>query len=98
MRRTCCIGLMRASGCALVLAASSGAVVGQVMALGLDGDLVGRCGDRKVTARLGPGAKFVPSAEGQGVEPGATGPAVVVPWRRVPSWTSRWASGRGTRS
>jgi len=50
----------------------------QVLELNLDGTVEGQAAGKKITAELGPGAKFVESAEGQGVEPGAGGPAVKV--------------------
>ena len=61
-----------------VLRARMDAADAPVARLSLDGTLEGRAGDRKITARLGPGAQFVESVEGQGVEPGAEGPAVTV--------------------
>lgn len=63
---------------ARVLKERLGAMEDEMMRLPLDGSVEGRAGDRKITARLGPLAEFVESVEGQGVEPGATGPAVVV--------------------
>jgi len=48
----------------------------QPIAFELDGALKSSTGSE---ARLGPGASLVPSAEGQGAEPGPQGPALVVP-------------------
>ena len=50
-----------------------------VLQLDLDGSLTSRAGGRSVTAQFGQEAKFIESAEGQGIEPGPEGPAVVVP-------------------
>ena len=44
----------------------------------LDGNVTGKAAGREIHADLGPGARFVPSAEGQGVAPGDKGPAVTV--------------------
>ena len=58
-----------------------------VLELPFDGSVEGESNGVKIEGRLGPGAKFVPSAEGQGVAPGEEGPAVIVP---LPAalWTS----------
>ena len=61
-----------------VLRTRLNAVQGEVMRLSLDGSLKGQAGGRTISAELGPGAKFVDSVEGQGVEPGPEGPAVTV--------------------
>jgi hypothetical protein len=63
---------------ARVLRTRLSAVQGEVMRLSLDGSLKGQAGGRTISAKLGPGAKFVDSVEGQGVEPGPEGPAVTV--------------------
>ncbi|MBM4081649.1 MAG: hypothetical protein FJ278_18240, partial [Planctomycetes bacterium] len=61
------------------MATLSSAGHGQVLELKLDGTLEGQAAGKQIVAELGPGAKLVPSAEGQGVEPGAEGPAVKIP-------------------
>ena len=53
--------------------------MGQILELNLDGSLQGNAGSEGILGQLGPGAKFVESVEGQGVEPGESGPAVIVP-------------------
>jgi len=63
----------------LIMATLSSAGHGQVLELKLDGTLEGQAAGKQIVAELGPGAKLVPSAEGQGVEPGAEGPAVKIP-------------------
>ena len=52
----------------------------------LDGNVKGRVVEHMESAILGPGAKFIPSVEGEGVEPAPGQPAVTLP---VPdgSWT-----------
>jgi len=49
-----------------------------VFELSLDGTAKGKAAGKEIKATLGPGAKFVPSVEGQGVVPGEDGPAATV--------------------
>ena len=51
----------------------------QVVQFHLDGSPEGTVSGAPATARLFPGAAFVDSVEGQGVEPGAVGPALSIP-------------------
>jgi len=72
---------------------------GQMLDLPLDGQLRAKASGKTVAARLGPGAKFVPSVEGKGVEPGARGPAVIVPvpkelWRSSGTLAFRFRTSR----
>ena len=90
------------AACALGLVCACRHAWGESLVLKLDGSLAGRAGDAKATAALGPGAKFVPSAEGQGVEPGETGHAVIVPvpegvWRSSGTLAFRFRASRDVR-
>jgi len=57
----------------------AGSALGQTLEFKLDGSPQGRAGAEEVMGRLGPGARFVKSVEGQGVEPGREGPALIIP-------------------
>ena len=68
---------------AMLLAAAAAAVVstaggGEVLRLDLDGSATGRAGGAQIRAELGPGARYVRSAEGRGVE-AREGHAVSIP-------------------
>ena len=68
--------------CGAALALALGLAVcarAQVVEFKLDGSPEGRVGGRKMSARLGPKAKYVKSVEGRGVEPTVQAPAVIVP-------------------
>ena len=91
-----------AAVCACTLGLLGAAPQQPVLQLDLDGELTAWAGDGTVAAQLGPEAKFVESAEGQGVEPGAQGPAVVVPvpdelWRSAGTLAFRIRPSRTLR-
>ena len=91
--------------CALAMGLALAAAMptwAQTLELKLDGSLEGRAGGRTLKAALGPGARFVKSAEGQGVEPGPQGPAVIVPvpdalWRSSGALAFRLRVSRDVR-
>ena len=73
-----------------------------VLEFHLNGSLEGRAGEQKLMAQLAPGAKFVQSAEGQGLAPGPKGPAVIIPvpdnlWKSAGTLAFRFRPSRTVR-
>ncbi len=88
-----------AFGPALLLTSSLSGTPEETLEYRLNGSLAGSVGGQTLEGRLGPGARFVPSAEGQGVVPGPTGPAVVLPvpqefWKPAGTLAFRFRTSR----
>ena len=78
-------------------------VFAQVVDFSLNGSLEGAAGGRPAKADLYPGASFITEADGsQAVEPGADGPAVIIPvpssaWRSKGTLAFRFSTSRTVR-
>jgi len=67
------------AGAVLLVLVVQGFARGEILRFDFDGDLVGLIGGLETTASLLPGARFVESVEGQGIEAGQEGFAVEIP-------------------
>jgi len=73
-----------------------------VMRANFDKSLSVNIGDDRIEAAPGPGAEFVPSVEGHGIEPGRSGPAAIIPvadklWKNSGSIAFRFRPSRTIR-